>query len=192
MAETDRGHRFDKGHPYYPRKDGAPPGHSGQVILRRKNLALAIQNAVDVDEITRHLWSIAQGIDPMATTDANGAKSWTPISMLDRLRALKMLTDRGWGLPAQLVALQANIKQELDGDRGAVDVRGLPADKLLTLRAALRDVLPDDKAIKQVPSYARTVGSPGAGGGSGGSMGGSSSSRRQDEPDDVDDDGSEP
>lgn len=80
-------------------KSGNPKGrHPGYVTL-----GMAVRQNVDPEEIVQFLMSVMRGEDP----------SLVGIKTRDRVKAAEILANRGWGLPAQHVVVDGQLRDEM-------------------------------------------------------------------------------
>lgn len=161
------GHRFAKGHPFYPPKDklvsAAPLGRDVHTRKRMRSLALVIHERWPAEQIFHWLREVAAGRDPDAKPDKNGGLTQVPIDWTIRIRAAKMLLERMLGQPAQHVHMEAELRAAVvtvaaTTERG--QWRDLPPDKLASLRDGLRTLLGPQPATSggpATPSYAVPV-----------------------------------
>ena len=106
---------FEKGHPYHPPVEGRAGGPTRTTRRYQRSLAITIREEFPPDEMFRWLRCVAAGIDPDARPaegDPNGSVSQTPIDMAHRLRAMKMLLERGLGKAAQLIVTEAAVTSQ--------------------------------------------------------------------------------
>ena len=128
---------FEKGHPYYPPKEGIPPGKRKDDVVNRRSLALALRSIVHPDEIAHVLRSIAiDGRDPSAPE----GQAYSPPDWPVRLAALKMLLERQFGAPQDASVLEDEIKRLMQeaADAGRGNAKKLSETELAAYRALQR------------------------------------------------------
>jgi len=81
---------------------GARQGGGGERRAARRHLAAVIRERIGVDPIVDALWSLATGAEAEAV----------------RLAALRVILDRGWGRPPQLLHVEAGIAEAAEGEAG--------------------------------------------------------------------------
>ena len=133
---------FEKGHPYYPAKDGVP--HPTKASAKRgRAVVSAVRERVDPHTLVEwHVRRAMACINVRWAEDEDGEifVTWDdqgiPPSSEQIAESIKWLADRGWGLPAQSIHLEADFRAHLEGD--TVPIGTVPAAVLAGIRSLLR------------------------------------------------------
>jgi len=166
---------FEKGHPYYPAKDGVP--HPTKASAKRgRAVVSAVRDRVDPTQLVEwHVRRAMGAINVRWAEDEDGEifVTWDDEGIAPSseqiAESIKWLADRGWGLPAQSIHLEADFRAHIEGD--AVPVGTLPAAALAAVRAALmgtRGELPaptdviDAEIVRVEPAPVPSQGAAGA------------------------------
>ena len=108
--------------------------HKGQLQDRTKalrSLAMFVREKVDMERLVDKLEQMSEGKDP-ATGEA--------IPVREQREAIKMLLERGYGMPAMHVAIEGHVRQEI-AIRAPREARPkLSLDEINERRAQLRGI----------------------------------------------------
>lgn len=133
---------FEKGHPFYPPQDGVP--HMTKAAAKRgRAVVSAVRERVDPNALVE--WHVRRAMGLINVhwaedTDGEIYVTWDdegiPPTTEQIADSIKWLSDRGWGLPAQSIHLEADFRAHVEGD--VVPVNTLPAAVLAGIRSLLR------------------------------------------------------
>jgi hypothetical protein len=134
---------YQKGHPYHPPKDPTTlPGRGRQRSARVLSLASAVHDLVPSDVLAAYFYRKAQGlINVRLAEDENGAfVTWDeqgiPPTSAEIESAVRWLADRGHGLPAQAIHVQAALRA--DAAVSGPQLGGLALDTAMAILALVR------------------------------------------------------
>lgn len=97
--------------PWVAGVSGNPGGLTSATKKRTLSLAVAVRSQVTTESIVEWLKKIwLEGKDPLC-------EEMVPLSQ--RMDALQILLNRGWGQPAQHVIIEADVRNTLTGAEGA-------------------------------------------------------------------------
>lgn len=95
-----------------PGVSGNPGGLTSATKKRTLSLAVAVRSAVEPQVIVEWLQKVwLEGKDPLVDT---------PVPLKERMDALQILLNRGWGQAAQHVIIEADVRSTLQGIEQAV------------------------------------------------------------------------
>jgi hypothetical protein len=135
-------------------KKGHPRGVSASKTLMKTNLAIAVRSQVPAEVLVEFHLAILQGQNPRLVKDGRYEHGWKledvcgpdgaggqPPTLQDKKDAAKALMERGWGMPAQTIHLEQDVKAQIEmlgATLPANAMASVPTSRLLALRNALR------------------------------------------------------
>lgn len=145
---TSIGHRWGKGHPYYPPKN-PDRGKRAETRKKMRELAVIIREEWPPEQMFAWLRAVASGKDPDAAMETmpdgtQVAAGGVPPDWSVRMRAVKMLLERALGLPAQHVQIDAEVRAALGVASVTADAssfKNMNMEALKSLRGGLRELV---------------------------------------------------
>lgn len=123
---------------WQPGISGNPGGLTSAIKRRTLSLAVAVRSQVSTQEIVDWLKKIwLEGKDPLLEV---------PVPLRERMDALQILLNRGWGQAAQHVIIEADVRGSLIGNDGVPAPTEL--DDVRARRQALRGAGVRQKVIE--------------------------------------------
>lgn len=128
---------------------------------RSLNLTLAIREGIGPDVLYKFMVSILEGHNPKLIADASKPGGYyvrnddgQPAPTLqDKLRVVKEMADRGWGMPVQAIALDADLRAHVLDAGQQLPSGQLPPGAIWAVEQAIRGALPAGAA----PSSASVI-----------------------------------
>lgn len=139
---------FEKGHPNYPPKPGNSTAGRKRVKYQQV-VTMAVRDEVDASILVKYHLALAKGHrnvrvvedenEELAIAWDEPAPGGNNVSQDEITKSINWLADRGWGLPAQSIQVDANIRQHQTSVLAHVsgNVGELSAAKVAALRALL-------------------------------------------------------
>ncbi len=136
----------------------AKPLHRGRPPELRKamrNLALVVREGVPSEIMRDFHLMIAMGQSPLVVRASNGdlevrAEEGGMAPTLDqRVAAMKFLTERGYGLPAQTINLEAELRAQIASTSESLPVGQLSPAAMRAIREAIRRPILDAASVER-------------------------------------------
>lgn len=117
---------------------------------RSLNLTLAIREGIGPDVLYNFMLAILKGENPRLIEDKSKPGGFyvrhddgQPAPTLqDKLRVVKEMSDRGWGMPVQAIALDADLRAHVLAAGQQLPSGQLPPSALWAVEQAIRGALP--------------------------------------------------
>jgi hypothetical protein len=112
-------------------------------------MALAVREFVDPTAITQFWAAILAGKNPtlVEIEDPETGETYhevryderggVPPTLEQKMRAAQEISNRGWGQPAQMIQLEAELRGQIDHTAGGLSLGALPAAAVFALKDAL-------------------------------------------------------
>jgi hypothetical protein len=138
----------------YKGRGGNRGGPSRQRMAYARNAALAVRDCVDPTVLAEFYLAIVMGRNPTINEveDEDGSRHVVEYptnggiapTLEQKMRAVEALLNRGWGQPAQMIQLEAELRGQVDHNVGSLTAGAVPASAIY----ALRDLLNQRRALQ--------------------------------------------